>query len=133
MGMALGLWSTAWFTTTSSSTGCLGGPCHRLGMELLLHPALLWSQEGVEGWDPSPSPHCEGGQSSLAPATNPDSFQTELTIDAQLHISPRPAKEAKASFSVQLVSSSGPTSCGRGYGSKHNCLLLLLAIPACPV
>lgn len=93
MRTAPGLWSTARFTATSP---------------WLPGRALPWAGAGA------PSPHCEGGQGSLAPATNPAGSQTELTTDAQLQVSPRPAKEADAGFSVQLGSSSGPVSCGRG-------------------
>lgn len=64
---------------------------------------MVWRRSGRLG--PFSSPHCEGDQGSLAPATNLASPQTELTIDAQLRASPRPAKEADANFSVQLVSS----------------------------
>lgn len=63
--------------------------------------------------------------------TLPAGSQTELTIDDQLQVSPPPPRSTKGSFSIHLVSSSGPISCGRGQGSKHNCTLLLLAILAC--
>lgn len=55
MGMAQGLWSTAWFMATSSGHWLPGRALPWTGPGAPSHPARLWSGEGAEGWNDSPS------------------------------------------------------------------------------